>query len=113
MALGDLSLLGKGPSIQQVPKYSPQQMNALNNLLGSSMSQLQNLQGANGFAPIAQKARTDFLTKTIPSIAERFTAMGGSNKGSGAFQGALGEAGSTLEESLAALGARYNLAEQQ
>lgn len=61
------------------------------------------------FAPIAQQARREFTERTIPSIAERFNVLGGAR--SGAFQQALGRAGSELETSLAALQSQYRQAE--
>jgi hypothetical protein len=61
------------------------------------------------YGPIAEQARRQFATRTIPSIAERFTAMGGGQRSS-AFQGALGSAASDLESQLAAGQSQYNLA---
>jgi hypothetical protein len=63
------------------------------------------------FAPIAQRARTNFQQKTLPSIAERFTSMGGGQRSS-AFQQAVGQAGAGLDESLAAMEQQYNLQRQ-
>ena len=55
------------------------------------------------FAPIEKQARLGFERETVPSIAERFTAMGNNALSSGAFASQLGQAGSSLEHSLAAL----------
>jgi hypothetical protein len=67
--------------------------------------------GSFDFAPIAQQARTQFQTQTIPGLAERFTAMGGGQRSS-AFQSALGRAGAGFEENLAGLQSKYGLAQQ-
>lgn len=112
MAFGDL--LGGTPArTQQFPLMSPQQMGLQNQSIQQAMSLLQNLgqqpQGG-GFAPIAQQARQQFQTQTIPSIAERFSNLGAQK--SSAFQGALGSAASGLESNLAALGSQYGLQER-
>ena len=93
--------------IQQVPIRSPQQIAGQNQLLQTGLSGIQNLPNAN-FGPIAQQARTQFNTQTIPGLAERFTSLGGGQRSS-AFQGALGQAGSGLEEALASLEQQFGL----
>jgi len=68
---------------------------------------LENLfRSGEGFSPIEDQARRQFTTKTIPSLAERFTALGGGQRSS-AFPGALGSAASELESNLASLRAQY------
>jgi hypothetical protein len=70
------------------------------------------LQGAGkgfDFAPIAENARRQFQTKTVPSIAERFTSLGDSAQRSSAFSGALGQQGAELESNLGELGAKFGL----
>lgn len=100
--------LGSGPRAEQLSTFSPQQMGLQNQGIQNLLQLLQSGGGTPGnFEPIAQKARTQFQTQTIPSLAERFTALGGQN--SSAFQGALGSAGAGLEEGLAAQGAQYGL----
>jgi hypothetical protein len=106
-------LFGSGPQTQQLQRFTPQQTNALNSLLSQSMSGLQALQNQPNqqkfdFAPIANQARTQFNTQTVPSLAERFTALGNGQRSS-AFQGALGQAASGLEGNLAALQQQYGL----
>lgn len=99
---------GKEPSVQQISRFTPQQQGLQNQSIQNLMQLLQSGAGTPGnFAPIAQRARTQFQTQTIPSLAERFTAMGGQN--SSAFQGALGQAGAGLEENLAGLESQYGL----
>lgn len=95
---------------QQLPIRSNEQMSAINQLLQGGLSRLQNLPQPS-FAPIAQQARTQFNTQTIPGLAERFTSLGGGQRSS-AFQGALGQAGAGLEEALASLGSQFGLQQQ-
>ena len=90
------SLTGFNSKTEQLPRFTPEQQSAMQQLL-----QL----GLQSYNPEAneKRARTQFQSQTIPSIAERFTSMGSGSQGSSAFQGALGQAGSGLEEALAAL----------
>ncbi len=106
--LGGLSsLFKKSPRQQNVSKLSPQQL-ALQSQAGNlAMQGLQN--PYEGFEPIEQRARTQFQTSTVPSLAERFTAMGSGGNRSSAFQGAIGQAGAGLESNLAALRSQYGL----
>jgi hypothetical protein len=99
-------------SVQAVPNLRPQQLSVQNQALGNASNLLKNTsQYQFDFAPIEQKAREDFQTKTVPSLAERFVGQGSGTKSS-AFQGALGGAGSELETNLAALGSEYGLRNQ-
>jgi hypothetical protein len=104
--------VGSPGRTQQFPRFTAQQQQLVGNLNPVISNLLSSSSGQNAFnfAPISQKARTNFKTQTVPSLAERFTALGGQN--SSAFQGALGQAGSGLEESLAALESKYGLAQQ-
>lgn len=87
---------------------SQSQLDILNQLAPLAFSGIQQSQNID---PILEQARTQFQQKTIPSIAERFVAMGGKNAlGSGAFTSQLGQAGSQLEESLAALKVQHQQA---
>lgn len=92
----------------QFPLRTPSQQSALDQILARSVADLKGLN--TSFDPIAQRARSQFNQQTLPSIAERFTAMGPGAQSSGAFRRALGSAGAGLEENLAALNAQYNLA---
>lgn len=62
------------------------------------------------FAPIEEQARANFSEKTIPGIAERFSALGAQK--SSAFGQQLGAAGVGLERDLAAMKSNYNLQRQ-
>lgn len=53
-----------------------------------------------GFAPIAEQARQQFETKTLPGLARRY----GGGRGSSAFDVAATQAGADLELGLGALG---------
>jgi hypothetical protein len=77
--------------------------------LNQGKNQLQN--PYQGFDDISNYAQNNFYQNTIPSIAERFTAMGNGQRSS-AFQGALGQAGAGLNQSLAALRAQYGMQNQ-
>ena len=81
---------------------------------GLSGMQFQPYQSRFEFGPIEQQARTGFTSKTIPSIMERFSSLGGQGtQSSSALPGVLGAAGAGLEESLAAMKQQYGLQQQQ
>jgi hypothetical protein len=84
-----------------VQRFSPEVQSQLMQLLQGG--------GAQGFQGIEQDARHKFNTQTIPTLAERFTAMGGSNRRSGGFEGAIGQAGAGLEQGLRALRGQHGL----
>jgi len=106
------SLLGKKKQAEtvQIPGLTPEQQRVQSNILEQALSRLSG--NMAGFDPIAQKARTDFQTQTVPSLAERFTSMGQGAQRSSGFREALGAAGSGLEESLASMGSQRSLQEQ-
>lgn len=95
--------------ITQIPTKTNQQMDLMNMLGQIGLRGIQNNQ--NGFAPIEQKARTNFAQQTIPGIAERFSSLGAQN--SSAFGQQLGAAGAGLNEGLAGLESQYNLGQQE
>jgi len=110
-----------GPGTMQIlPTQTPAQQqlssvnlqNVLQMLQGGMGSTAQNQPGRFDFGPIEQRARNQFQTETIPSIAERFTALGG-GQNSSAFQSVLGRAGADLESQLAALGSQVGMQQQQ
>ena len=60
--------------------------------------------GEGGLSPISKNAVKRFHAETVPSLAERFSALGsGGSQRSSAFQGALGSAGAGLEQQLAGM----------
>lgn len=113
MPIGDLqnlpaSSVGVSPLTGQrreyMSRYSPQQLRAQNQLLQQALGGLQDL---GDFSPIEERARQQFEQRTVPSLAERFTSLGGQR--SSAFQQALGQAGSDLESQLAAQRGAFGL----
>lgn len=124
-----MALLSTPQTTQQIPVgFNPQQTAAMNQLLSLSTGGLQSLLGNMGgqapsasqaqvspvsFEPIAQQARQQFHQQTVPSIAERFTAMGAGAQRSSAFPQLLGGAGADLESRLAALGSQFGLEQQR
>jgi hypothetical protein len=98
-------------SNQQISTLRPEQQAVQNQALGRASELLATPKQFN-FAPIEQKAREDFQTKTVPSLAERFVGQGSGTRSS-AFRGALASSGGELETNLAALGAEYGLRGQE
>jgi len=80
---------------RQFQKFTPEQQSILDQLLRQGAQE-------SDFSGLEQMARKRFEEETVPSIAERFTAMGDGQRSS-AFQSALGRAGTGLETQLAAL----------
>lgn len=108
------SFFGDYPSsVESVPNLRPNQLALQNKVIGGAGQLLDQQNKYNfDFAPIEQKAREDFETKTVPSLAERFVGQG-SGTSSSAFRGALASSGGELETNLAALGAEYGLRNQE
>lgn len=104
---------GSEGKFKQTPnKFSPQQQQALNMLLTQGQQGLQN--PLAGFAPIEQEARSRFQSQSLPGLAERFTALGGSSTaGSSDFAGMLSGAQSQFDQGIAALKAQYGMQNQQ
>ena len=108
-------LVGAPGQMQYAPLLTPQQQGLQSQNIQNVLGMLQG--GANApsrfdFGPIEAQARRGFETQTIPSLAERFTSLGGGQRSS-AFQGALGQAGSDLEGQLAAMRSGIGLQQQQ
>jgi hypothetical protein len=93
---------GYGAQAQQLPRFTPEQQSALSQLLSQGMSQF-------NFPAIEEAARSNFQSKTIPSLAERFASMGSGNRGSSGYGAALGRAGAGFEQQLAALKSQHGL----
>lgn len=106
LAGGISSLLSRKPRAQNISRLTPEQLGWQQQAGQQAIQGLQN--PYEGFAPIANQAREQFQSSTVPSLAERFTSLGNSQRSS-AFQGALGQAGSGLESNLAALQSQYGL----
>jgi len=97
---------GPLPGLHQASRYGPDVTKLLEQIGPQAFDQMKQ-QGFGSFDPLEQQARYGFQTKTLPSIAERFTDTFG-GKGSSGFRNALGEAGSQFELGLNAQRAGYN-----
>lgn len=106
-------LVGRPGKFKELPTGTPMQQ-ALNQQVVGGAQQLlpQLLSNQFDFGPIAQRARTQFAQQTVPSIAERFTAMGEGAQSSPAFAQLLGQAGAGLEEGLASQEQLFGLQQQ-
>ncbi len=82
------------------PIFGQEQQSAQMSLLQQALQGLQQ-QGTPSFGPIREEALRRFSEEGIPSIAERFTSMGGTRKGSSAFGQQVGSARAGLESQLA------------
>lgn len=100
-SLGEF-FLGKPQSVQQVSRLNPEQQQVFSQLLNQLGGSLAN----QDFSGIESAARRGFEQKTIPTILERLTAMGGDRSSAVARQ--LGSAGADLESQLAGMRGNYN-----
>lgn len=110
LAGGLSSLLSKKPRAQNISRLTPEQLGWQQQAGQTAIQGLQN--PYEGFAPIANQAREQFQSSTVPSLAERFSSMGSGGQRSSAFQSALGQAGAGLESNLAALQSQYGQRQQ-
>lgn len=97
--------MGTPAQTLRFPNFTPEQEAVLNQLLQRGSQGINNL--PMDFGPIEDQARRDFTQKTIPSIAERFSALGAQR--SSAFPQLLSQAGSNLETDLAALRSGHSM----
>src|SRR6266404_5198534 len=97
--------MGHHPEIYNVSNLTGYQQRASNYILDQALRGLQ--QNQPNFTPIANQQLEQFYTQTVPSLAERFTSMGGGQRSS-AFQGALANAGRFLHNDLAAQNQQFN-----
>ena len=86
-------------------EFKQAQMNLLRSL--QRPSQFQSV----GFGPQEERARQQFQQQTVPSLAERFTGIGGQR--SSAFGQQLGGAAADLESQLAGMRGQHELGQQQ
>jgi hypothetical protein len=94
-------LLGQQGQERQFQRFTPQQQQLQNQAITQLMAGLQP-GGQLDFGPIAQRARSQFSQQAIPTIAERFSALGQNALSSPALYSQLGGAAANLEEALAA-----------
>ena len=107
---------GSPGGFQQANSYAPWQQDYFKNFAQMGMDRLKKSYGQDqyaGFDPIAQQARTQFNQQTVPSLAQRFSAMGDNATSSPAFTSELGQAGAGLETGLAALKSQYGMSNRQ
>jgi len=102
------SLFGKKEKFRQIPTLSEGQQGFQNEALKRMMGLLGPGGGLDTSA-MEQQARGNFMSKTVPGIAEMFTNMGSGGQSSSAFQGALGEAGAGLEQNISAMKPQMNM----
>lgn len=100
-------LFGTPQQVHQAPTMGPEQMQILQFLMQQGQQGMQN--PYTGFEPIAENARAQFGRQTMPSIAERFTAMSGGAGSSPALQSLQTGAKTDLELGLAALQSQYGM----
>ena len=102
---------GSDQSVFQLPRYTPQQQFAQQGLMQQGVRGL-----AAGvpfeFEPTRQRALRQFYGTTVPTLAERFTALGSGAQSTRAFGRTLGEAGSDLQAQLAQQQQQYLLQQQ-
>ena len=100
-------LFGQPEQFQAVPRFTPEQSQALSSLLQMGLGGMGDLD----FGPIEQRARSQFMQQTIPTLSERFTALSSTPQAlsSPTFAGQLGQAGRQLEEGLASQRSQYGL----
>lgn len=91
-------LFGQANQAYRIPTQTETGQQSLEALLQQG---LQGLSGQGELSPISQQAQKRFQQQTIPSIAERFSGLGGQS--SSAFRQAIGGAGADLQGQLAAL----------
>jgi hypothetical protein len=116
------NLVGSDNQIEKVQTQTPQVQQLLAQLGQILGPALQNQSGFLGqqqsqnysagapqafnFAPIAREARQNFMSETLPSLAERFNAVGAFG-GSGFRNAALGQS-KLLDQNLASQQAKYD-----
>lgn len=102
-------LFGTPERTEQVPRYNQSQQDVFSKMLSGGGGQLPQIfqflqqllsQDPEMMNQFQAPAKRSFEENTIPSIAERFTGMGGQN--TSAFAQELGAAGAGLEENLSA-----------
>jgi hypothetical protein len=97
--LGSLLSGGMGGTpghTEQFQRFSPQQQGWMNQLGQQGMQNMDTTGMEN-------RAMKTFNERIVPSLAERFTAMGSGSQGSSAFTGQLGQAGADISSQMAAM----------
>ena len=111
-AYGGSKVAGSEAKNEQLSKLTTPQQGLKNQVINRAMGGLKGLD----FAPIANEARNNFTQNLAPSLAERYTAMGGRGYNSITspnYQNYIQGAGANLEAQLAGLGSQYGLEKEQ
>jgi hypothetical protein len=87
----------------QIPKFDPQTMQGLHQLLSMGLQGWG--QNQPDFGPIKQNALNTFNSDIVPTIAERFA---GTSRRSSGLEGSLGAAGAGLASNLGAMEQGFN-----
>ena len=98
-------LFGQPGGVEQYSTVTPQQQGIMQLLQQLGVYGLQN--PYEGFEGIENQARNQFAQKTVPSLAERFTAGTNGATSSPSFASQIGQAGAGLESDLAAQKAQF------
>lgn len=106
---GGMSAFGKKRPSKTIkmPRFTSAQQSMLNQISQQAMQGLQN--PYEGFQPLAEQARRQFTSETLPSLTERFTALNPSAQRSSDFQGVMQGAGSDFEKDLLAMQSQYGM----
>lgn len=99
-------ITGYNASAQQFPRFTPEQQQAQSQFLQRGLAN-------SNFQGIEDYARKQFNQKTIPSLANRFSAFGHNDISSPDFANQLGEHATDLETNLASLRAGHGFNEAQ
>lgn len=100
-------LIGYNASSQQFPRFNQDQLAGISQLLQQGL-------GNSDFSGIENLARSNFQSRTIPSLVDRFNGLGGKSKlSSPDFQRDYLGASNDLETRLAALRSGHGLSQLQ
>ena len=103
-------LFGTPENYQQLPRFTPQGQNTLEQLLSGGIDQVN--KPYEGYEPIEQETMQKFWQEILPGIKEQFAGQGGRTS-SPDFLGQLGSSAKGLAGILASQKARYGLENRQ
>jgi len=86
-------------------QLTPQQQQQKDQIINIAMQGLKDPYA--GFQPIADEARCNFKSNTLPQIAAQYGGLGGTN--SSGYKGMMSGAGQGLERQLAAMKIQYGI----
>ena len=97
----------KNPQLAQVPTQTPQGQQALQMLLSQGMQGIQGMPKPQ-FGPIREAYEQDFKQNGLPSIAERFAALGEGAGSSSGFRNTMQSAEANMHTQLAGMEQQFN-----